>query len=416
MKAEQNLWTEIDLLRARLQEAEETLRAIRAGEVDALVISGPSGEQVFSLKGADHPYRVIVEEMSEGAVTLSLDGTILYCNTSFAELLKTRLQQVIGSSMTSFITTEEQSAFQLIFAHQNQARAAMTLQAADGAAVPVYISFNRVHIDDNQAVCLVVTDLTDQKRHEAMLLEERLRSQEKIQENDRLAAMGMTAAVLTHEIGNPLNWISTTLQLMQRELSKSPAQASGGFFTELTNIQKEINRLGALLHEFRSLGRPLRLNLTPLNLSDFIADLDQVMLPELQRAGIQFEHDISRDLPLVNVDAEALKRVFINLLKNSIEAMPAGGKLKVDAYAETGELIVAITDSGTGIPEGLDVFVPFASTKEKGTGLGLMVVRQILAAHGGTITYTSKEGQGTRFLVRLPILPTEQTSTRTPGI
>jgi PAS domain S-box-containing protein len=404
VKAEQNLWSEIDALRERLQEAEETLRAIRTGEVDALVILGPNGEQIFTLKGADHPYRIIVEEMSEGAVTLSLDGTILYCNHSFAALLKADLAQVIGSSMMSFVTQEEQSAFQRLFANQNHARAAMALQTADGTAVPVYISFNRVYVDENDAVCLVVTDLSEQKRHEAMLLEERLRNQAKIQESDRLAAMGMTAAVLAHEIANPLNWISTTLQLMQRELSKSQPQDSAGFLGELINIQTEINRLGTLLHEFRSLGRPLQLNLRPLNLSDFVADLDRIMLPELERAGIRFEHDISSGLPHVNADLEALKRAFINLFKNSMEAMPSGGKLTVDAYAEARELIVTITDTGTGIAGGLDIFAPFASTKEKGTGLGLMVVRQILAAHGGAISYSSNENVGTTFLLRLPIV------------
>src|SRR5215470_14706048 len=90
---------EIDELRLRLQEAEETLRAIRAGEVDALVITGREGERVFTLKGADHPYRVIVEEMNEGAVTLASDGTILHCNRSFAELVKTPLEKVMGSSI-----------------------------------------------------------------------------------------------------------------------------------------------------------------------------------------------------------------------------------------------------------------------------------------------------------------------------
>jgi PAS domain-containing protein len=119
-EAEQNLWGEIDELRIRLQEAEETLRAIRGGEVDALVITGPAGEQVFSLKGADHPYRVIVEEMSEGAVTLSLDGTILYCNGRFAELVKTPLERVIGAPIESFMAGDDKGAFRGLLARQER--------------------------------------------------------------------------------------------------------------------------------------------------------------------------------------------------------------------------------------------------------------------------------------------------------
>jgi len=406
-EAEQNLWGEIDELRIRLQEAEETLRAIRGGEVDALVITSPAGEQVFTLKGTDHPYRIIVEEMSEGAVTLSLDGTILYCNGRFAELVKTPLERVIGAPIEPFIAGDDKRASQTLLARQEKGRAAITLQAG-AASVPVYISFKRVMIDDNPAVCLVVTDLTEQKRQEAALTEERFRTQEKLRESDRLAAMGMTAAVLAHEIANPLNWISTTLQLMQRELSKSPAQASLGFSTELANMQKEINRLGALLHEFRSLGRPLQLNLTPINLNGFAAELEQVMLPELNHAGVRFERCISSDLPPVTADAEALKRVFINLFKNALEAMPDGGELSLKAYRDPGNIIVEVSDTGAGISDGVDIFAPFSSTKEKGTGLGLMVVRQVLASHGGSISYSSQPGKGTTFLITLPLRPIER--------
>jgi signal transduction histidine kinase len=287
-------------------------------------------------------------------------------------------------------------------ARQEKARAAMTLQGAAAAPVPVYISFSRVTIDDNAAVCLVVTDLTEQKRQEAMLTEERFRTQEKLRESDRLAAMGMTAAVLAHEIANPLNWISTTMQLMQRELLKSPAQDTAGFSAELANMQKEINRLGTLLHEFRSLGRPLQLNLTPVNLNEFAAELERVMLPELNQTGVRFERSISSDLPLISADAEALKRVFINLFKNALEAMPDGGALTLKAYRDLGNTIVEVCDTGAGIPEDVDIFAPFSSTKEKGTGLGLMVVRQVLASHGGSISYRSQRGKGTTFLITLP--------------
>src|SRR5438046_10499377 len=107
----QNLLQELDELRVRLQEAEETLTAIRTGEVDALVITGPAGEQVFRLKGADRPYRIIVEEMSEAAVTLSLDGTILYCNGRFADVVKYTLARVIGSLFACLLARDQPALF-----------------------------------------------------------------------------------------------------------------------------------------------------------------------------------------------------------------------------------------------------------------------------------------------------------------
>src|SRR5947208_3762627 len=174
----QNLLQELDALRVRLQEAEETLTAIRTGEVDALVITGPAGEQVFTLKGADRPYRIIVEEMSEAAVTLSLDGTILYCNGRFVELVKYPLERVIGSSFAGFVAREHEAIFHECFTRKEKATAEIGLQASDGTTVPVYIACSRVTIDNNDAVCLLATDMTEQKHQQTIIAEERRRAEE----------------------------------------------------------------------------------------------------------------------------------------------------------------------------------------------------------------------------------------------
>src|ERR1700751_1534068 len=98
---------ELEELRQRLQEAEETLEAIRGGEVDALVVSGPGGEKVFTLEGAEHPYRVLVESMNEGAISLSNDGTILYGNSAFARMVGVPLDQIMGHDVCEFVRVEE---------------------------------------------------------------------------------------------------------------------------------------------------------------------------------------------------------------------------------------------------------------------------------------------------------------------
>ncbi len=108
MATEQELLAENAELRLRLEEAEETLRAIRQGEVDALVVSGPDGEQVYTLKGADHPYRILVETINEGTVTLlASDGTIVYANRMLADLLKVPLQKFIGSCFCDYVPKAE---------------------------------------------------------------------------------------------------------------------------------------------------------------------------------------------------------------------------------------------------------------------------------------------------------------------
>ena len=400
---------EIDELRARLQEAEQTLSAIRSGEVDALVINGPGGEQIFTLKGADHAYRVIVEEMAEAALTLSSDGTILYCNGRFAALLKRPLESVIGSAIGKFLTAESEAIFRSLIIDGCKGRAEVALQASDGTTVPAYMSCNRVMIDNCEAVCLIVTDLTEQKRQEAIIVVERRQAEERIRANDRLAAMGMTAAALAHEIANPLQWIFTTIQLMQHELEQDK-DIDRAWNTQLQDIHNELARLSSLLHEFRSLARPMQLNLASIDFKDFIAEVEKLVAPELASRAIRVEHHISTALPHFNIDREKIRQVFLNLYKNAIEAMSSGGQLTVNAYPEPDKVVIELADSGPGIPDGFDIFEPFVTTKDKGTGLGLMVVRQILSAHDGSISYSSKAGEGTTFRIVLPLSASPQTA------
>lgn len=393
---------EIEELRARLQEAEDTLNAIRSGEVDALIINGPAGDQVFTLKGADHAYRIIVEQMAEAALTLSLDGIILYCNNRFADILKRPSETLIGTAIARFLSEESEAAFRSLIATGYNGRAEVSLRAGDGASVPAYMSCTSVVIENCHAICLIVTDLTEQKRQEAVIAAERRRTDEKIRGNERLAAMGMTAAALAHEIANPLQWIFTTVQLMQHELEQDN-EIDRSWTTQLQEVQQELARLSALLHEFRSLARPMQLNVTPVNFPELIAEIEKLVGPDMLSCGIRATHEISGAIPTLMLDREKIRQVFLNLYKNAIEAMSTGGELRVRACPETNDITVEVADTGPGIPEGFDVFEPFVTTKDKGTGLGLMVVRQILAAHGGSISYESKAGHGTTFRIVLPV-------------
>ena len=165
-------------LLARLAEAEETLRAIHSGEVDALVISGVAGDQVFTLQGADYPYRVLVEAMSEGALTLTAEGVIFYANRRFAEMLKTPLEQVIGAALAHWIVPADQALFQTLLhfdSGQTRHQMEVALLAGDGVVMPCYLSLDALDIEEMPGCfCLVVTDLTEQKRTEAIVAAEKL--------------------------------------------------------------------------------------------------------------------------------------------------------------------------------------------------------------------------------------------------
>ena len=161
-------------------EAEETLRAIRSGEVDGLVVSTEEGDRVFTLSGADHPYRIMVETMNEGAVTLASDGTILFCNQRFADILKGSLEKVMGSSIYRYISSIDLQLFEVLAEQglEGKCKMELALQTGGENPAPVLLSVSSLQTTDMPgAMCMVVTDLTEQKRNEEILAEEKLTTQ-----------------------------------------------------------------------------------------------------------------------------------------------------------------------------------------------------------------------------------------------
>lgn len=160
-------------LEARLAEAEETLQAIRTGEVDALVVSGPDGDQIFALEGADHAYRLLVEEMQEGTVTLNQDGLILYANRQFAAMMKAPVDSIVGSNIHRFLAPDRHPLFSRMLANDKaeHQRSELTLRADDGTPIPVHVSLSWLRTGGIQTVCVVINDLTEQRHYEAMVEE-----------------------------------------------------------------------------------------------------------------------------------------------------------------------------------------------------------------------------------------------------
>lgn len=152
-------------LQVRLDEAEETLRALRNGEVDAIVAAGPEGDRIYTLTGADEAYRIMVEEMAEGAVTLSLDGLILFANKHFAAMLGRPLERVIGQNLEDFIVREDRGLVTALIHAAGSRKAEVLLKTDDAAARPVYLSLQNVLLHETGCLCVLVTDLSDQKRY-----------------------------------------------------------------------------------------------------------------------------------------------------------------------------------------------------------------------------------------------------------
>jgi PAS domain S-box-containing protein len=179
-KTRQQLLDELQGLTSRMTEAEETLRAIQSGEVDGLIVSTAEGDRVFTLSGADHPYRIMVETMNEGAVTLASDGTILFCNQRFADIVQGALEKVIGSLIYQYISSTDLHLFEALFEQglKGNSKVELVLQTGGENSVAVFLSISALqHADMPGAACMMVTDLTEQKRNEEMLAEEKLTTQ-----------------------------------------------------------------------------------------------------------------------------------------------------------------------------------------------------------------------------------------------
>ncbi|MGH7824466.1 MAG: sensor histidine kinase [Candidatus Binatia bacterium] len=226
---------------------------------------------------------------------------------------------------------------------------------------------------------------------------------EKWRENEHLVAMGASAAVLAHEMSNQLNTVSFATQLIEQHLTKQQGCEDKAVLSLLPCLKRGLDQLGCLLEEFRSLGRPQRLSLQPTNLVRLITELISSLQAQYATHGVCVQLDAPPHLPSIAVDQQKFRQALLNLFKNAVEAMPQGGVLAVRVYRSRRIVCVEVQDSGMGIPEGVDIFEPFATTKSGGTGLGMAVVRQVVSAHGGAVTYTSQPGKGTTFRLTLPI-------------
>jgi two-component system NtrC family sensor kinase len=227
---------------------------------------------------------------------------------------------------------------------------------------------------------------------------------------ERLATVGRVSAQITHEIRNPLNAISLNAELLADEIERLDAAAPTGEMRALAQaIGREVDRLNAVTEEYLRFARLPRPVFAREDLNDILGGLVQFVRPELTTAAIELRTQLASGLPPVRADEGQLRAAFLNLLRNSREAMPAGGQLTVSTRRAQACVEVEVSDTGGGIPPEVlpRIFDPFYSTKERGTGLGLAFTQQVVKEHGGTIRCHSPPGAGTSFVVSVPAAPEE---------
>jgi len=255
----------------------------------------------------------------------------------------------------------------------------------------------------------IITDITDLKNNERKLelysknLEKTIEERTKqLKDAERLAGIGETARMVGHDIRNPLQAIASDLYLVDSDVS---TLAEGGVKKSLQesvkSIEDNLMYIAKIVEDLQDYARVMEPVKEKVSFEKVVAD---VMLIVPIADNLQVVIDLDEGLPEFTSDYSMLKRILSNLVHNAVQSMPAGGKLDIRAYKKGKEVVFSVEDTGVGIPEEIKpkLFQPMVTTKAKGQGLGLAVVKRLVEALNGEITFESQEGKGTKFIVQLP--------------
>ena len=345
-----------------------------------------------ALKESEIQYRLIADNMTDLICLLDRSGEVMYTSPSHGTVLGFPQEEFGGDKTLAKMHPEDIEFF------KEGVRGIIQLKAAS------QIEFRFLHADGNwlliecvgtpvigedgavEHVIMVGRDITEKRKAEEMLLK-----------SEKLTVVGELAAGIAHEIRNPLTSIKGFVQLLQQGMMKEE-------FFEV--IMEEFNRVESIIKEFLTLAKPQEIQLRKININKVLQDVETLLRSEAYLQNVQIHYLKENAIPPFMFDENQIKQVFINLIKNSIEAMPDGGIVKIQALTEGSNVLIKISDNGIGIAEERlqKLGEPFFSNKEKGTGLGLMLCFRIIRQHKGTIVFKSKENEGTTVELRLPLL------------
>jgi PAS domain S-box-containing protein len=385
-----HLESDVDELRARLSEAEETLHAIRRGDVDALLIVDGSGERVYTLRSADAPYRAVVEQMQEGAVTLNDRGDIVYSNRRFAAMVGVPLQQVIGASIDSFVAVEDRMTLRSVIA-EGSGTVRTRLYLDGRAMVEARVSVSHAVIDDITYCTLIVSDVSTLTQ-----------VQRENRSKDEFLAM------LAHELRNPLGAIEGAVQVLGlKPLRDRRAEHARDV------IHRQALHMARLVDDLLDVARvvtgKIELDRQTVNLAESV---DACVSGLVSGRTLDRRIDLALEPAWVEADPVRLEQIVGNLLQNAMKFSPADSPIRVSVRATDQHAVLSVADQGSGIspellPHIFELFVQADKTRDRakgGLGIGLTLVRQLVELHGGTIE-ASSDGmeEGSTFTVKLPV-------------
>jgi signal transduction histidine kinase len=364
---------------------------------------GPEEVQNYFLRLAQEKgfLETVFNAIQEGIIVTDSSGRITYLNHAASELFGLQMEDSLGKPLGERVRGLDWKS----------------LARSGTASHDIEIFYPANRFINFYVVPLLIeqepdrngkTDMIAREVGHAMILRDitqTRRSAEQTLESERLNALTLLAAGVAHEIGNPLNSLNIHLQLLERNVKKLPPNEQTEMQESLDVASAEINRLDSIVTQFLRAIRPMQPQLRPENINTIVEEAVRFFAPELGDRGIGIEQELRSDLPILQLDRDQMKQALYNVIKNSLEAIKQHGALRIRTDMDSTHVIVTVSDTGGGISaENLGrIFEPYFTTKDSGTGLGLLIVRRIVREHGGELSIQS-ERNGLTLIIRLPYL------------
>ncbi|MCM3766762.1 PAS domain-containing sensor histidine kinase [Neobacillus niacini] len=338
-------------------------------------------------------YRLIAENTSDLIKVMDKQHSISYFSPSHQLVLGYDLSELEGADLCEFIHPDDIGMFRNTIQGMFESKESQSMEFRFLHKGGRWIEFESrcVPVEgENHAVehiVIISRDISERKKSEEILLQ-----------SEKLSIVGELAAGIAHEIRNPLTTIKGFIQLYK--------STNNDFeFSEL--LLGELGRIETITSEMLTLGKPQAVKMVGADLRELIENTMELLSPQALLNGIQFQMVSEKSPFFITCEKNQLRQVFLNIFKNAMEAMPEGGEIHIQLRnGAPGECVVSVKDHGCGIPEELlpRLGEPFYSLKEKGTGLGIMICHKIIKQHHGSITYHSKENEGTLVEIKLPLV------------
>jgi two-component system, LuxR family, sensor kinase FixL len=341
----------------------------------------------------------LIETTQDALLSIDRQGRVVIFNPAAERIFGYARNEIVGQKVNLLMAepyATEHDGYIEHYERTGEARAigrirTVTAKRKNGELFPIELSVTKIAEDQDVQYAAFIRDISEKARLQAQAME-----------NERLVAIGTTAAKIGHELANPLNGMSLTIQLLEQRLRKQSNLVDSQITSTVNRLHTEVSRLSMLLEQFRSLSRREKFDFQRTTLTALVGEAIEIEMPRYAELGIQVECSFPSNLPTISVDIDKMKQVIFNLTKNAAEAMAGGGKISIKGSTSDDRVFLEISDTGTGIPPGINIFEPFFTTKPQGTGLGLSIVQQIVRAHGGSVSYSSEHGKGTTFVIVLP--------------